>query len=453
MHGFVSVLFLILGFSAMAAETNAIIEGSVLFAGVREEGGELTLRVGNNDIRVEVAGTNGGMPGFSQGAKVRVTGRYQEILMENGSLGPGMLLVSNWSAIQLIETNSLTPESGRNTIETVAGVRAISPELASQQLRVSIRGVVTAVIPRVSSAVIQDSTKGIAISLQGLRGPRTLKRGDVYQIEGVTSRGLFAPIIVAWRIRHLGTGRMPEPLHPSWDQMMNGSIDAQYAEIEGMVMAVHNQQMEMLTDSGKITVELGEFQPEQVAGYENALVRIRGCFFATYNATTHEVTAGLLRVLGAVEIVRAAPRDLFSATQKSIGELLLYDPKAAPFRHLKVSGQVIYGRGTDYFLMDGTNGMHVAAKKSDSFAAGDLVDAVGFLDLSGPAAELKEAVLRNGERPVARAHETAAGSPARGALRGAAGPGGGDIDGPVARRFGVCAGFAVGLSRIPGASG
>jgi signal transduction histidine kinase len=100
----------------------------------------------------------------------------------------------------------------------------------------------------------------------------------------------------------------------------------------------------------------------------------------------------------AINVLQLAPRDLFDAPQKSIGQLLLYDPKAAPLRLLKVSAQVSYGRPGECFITDGTNGLRVMTRDSYAFAVGDMVDAVGFLELGGPAAELKEAVLRRTAR-------------------------------------------------------
>ncbi len=401
-----------------AVETNGdsrvTLEGTVSFAGVRGSRGELVLRAGNNDVRVEVIAGDKMATSLPRGTKVKVSGIYRDAISEDGAVSPGILRVSSWDDVRPLSATaspfanaSGNPESTNlppaelasalvtnSVLDTVAKVRAISPELAREQPAVSVRGVITAVIPRRASAVIQDATMGIAVSLQGLRGGRLPERGEMYQIEGRASPGLFAPIILARRMTHLGGGQLPAPLHATWDQTMNGSLDAQYGEIEGVVTAIQNQEVVMLTEGGKVTLELADFQADQVARYEGALIRIRGCFFAIYNARTHEVAPGSLRILGAVEEIEAAPRDLFEAPQKTIGELLLYDPKAAPFRRLKVSGQVIYGRAGEYFLTDGTNGMRVTARGSGPFTAGDLVDAVGYLQLSGPTAELREAVLR-----------------------------------------------------------
>jgi len=412
---------------ATPAERNSrpwvTLEGTVNFAGAREAGGELAMRVGNDNIRVEVFETGGFAPNFPPHGRVRVSGVYQDVITQDGSRVPGMLQVSSWKAICPV------PQSGKSLatmigddrvinrsageksapvtiippITTAAEIKALPSELAKQQLPVSVCGVVTAVLPAfLAGAVVQDATKGIYISLQDIRDTKPLQRGEFCQIEGVSGPGMFAPVVVARRITHLGAGQFPQPLHATPEQLINGSLDTQYAEIEGIVTAVHGQQIALLTEGGKVTLDLSDFQSEHLAGYENALVRIRGCAFAFFNGQTHELDARSLRVMnGAVDILHEAPRDPFAAPQKTIGELLLYDPQAAPFRLLKVTGQIIYGRTGAVYLTDGTNGLHVTTRDSDLFAVGDLVDAVGFLELGGQAAELKEAVLRKtGRSPL-----------------------------------------------------
>ena len=392
------------------------LEGTVKFAGVRGAGGELVMRVGNDDIRAGILESGETATNYPAGARVRVAGIYQDVVTEDGSRGPGMLLVSSWKAVRPVSasekrlaTEISTGEAANQPavgtasaatapppITTAAEVKALTAEMAKQERPVTIRGVVTAILADyLHGAVVQDATKGIFISLQNIPDPKPLQLGEYYQIEGVTDPGSFAPIVVARRITHLGAGSWPQPLHATWEQLINGSLDTQYAEVDGVVTAIRSHQIEMLTQGGKISLELDDLQPEDLAGCENALVQIRGCAFAFFNLQTHELDASSLRILGgAIEVLQPAPHDLFDASQKSMGELLLYDPKAAPFRRLKVNGQVIYGRAGNYYLTDGTNGMRVTTRNSDLLAVGDLVEAVGFLELGGPAAELKEAVMR-----------------------------------------------------------
>ena len=399
------------------------LEGTVSSVGVWTTGGELQMRAGNEDVRVDVIESGDSVPGIPPHGKVRVTGIYQNVVADAGSQVPGRILVLNWKAVRPaglsetvpatasreggttnLQTADRVPAAGASSaISTAAEIKGLSVDQAKQGLPVSIRGVViTADVSKYSGAVLQDSTRGVFVALYDLPEAEPLQRGEFYQIEGVTSPGAFAPVLVARRIAHLGPGQLPKPLRATWDQLVNGSLDGEYAEIDGVVTAINDRQVVLLTQGGKITLYLSDFQAGFLPGYEGAVVRIRGCVIVNFNLETHKLEPGLLVVRSAaIDVLQPAPRDLFDAPHKSIGELLFYDPKLVPFRLLKVSGQIIYGRPGEYFLTDGTNGMHVTTRNSDSFAVGDLVDAVGYLELGGAAAELKEAVLhRTGSAPL-----------------------------------------------------
>jgi signal transduction histidine kinase len=394
------------------------MEGAVDFVGLRGTGGELQMRVANDDIRVDVFESGDSLPNLAPRTRVKVSGNYAPVVNEDGSSSPGVLRVGSWNSIQPVAsaeslltkptsvratTIQPTPESAATTNETpvgvtVAEIKTLAPELAKQEIPVSIRGVVTTVLPENYGAVLQDSTRGIFVYLQDPEKMKYLvQRGEYYQIDGVTGPGLFAPVIVPRRVTHLGPGQWPEPVRATWAQLVNGSLDTQYVEIDGVVTAVQAQGLSLLTEGGKITLNLSGFRPETLAAYANAVVRIRGCIFAPFNGQTHQLQSGTLLVGdAAVSVLQQPPRDPFDAPQRSIGELLLYDPEAAPFRRLKVTGQVIHVRHQvgEYFLAEGTNGVRVTTRKPESFAVGDLADVVGFLGLGGPAAELKEAVMR-----------------------------------------------------------
>ena len=399
------------------------LEGTVSSVGTWTTGGELQMRAGNEDVRVDVIESGDSVPSIPPHGKVRVTGIYQNAVTDDGSQVPGRILVLNWKAVRPAglseppsvkasregETTNLpaadrVPAAGASSaISTAAEIKGLSVDQAKQELPVSIRGVViTADVSKNSGAVVQDSTRGVFVALYDLPEGEPLQRGEFCQIEGVTSPGAFAPVVVARRITHLGPGQLPKPLRATWDQLVNGSLDGEYAEIDGVVTAIHDRQVVLLTQGGKITLYLSDFQAGFLPGYEGAVVRIRGCVIANFNLETHKLEPGLLVVRSAaIDVLQPAPRDLFDAPQKSIGELLFYDPKLVPFRLLKVSGQIIYGRPGEYFLTDGTNGMQVTTRNSESFAVGELVDAAGFLELGGPTVELKEAVLRRtGSAPL-----------------------------------------------------
>jgi len=65
-----------------------------------------------------------------------------------------------------------------------------------------------------------------------------LRLGEFVEVEGVTDPSQFAPIVISTRVVALGLGQMPEPIRPNRDQLLNGSLDGQYVEVQGVVTAV-----------------------------------------------------------------------------------------------------------------------------------------------------------------------------------------------------------------------
>lgn len=399
------------------------LEGIAGFVGLRDVGAELQMRVANDDIRVDIFQGAESVPSLPPRARVKVSGIYEEVVNEDGSRSPGVLRVCSWKNVVLgppsegilqkakalrevaaqLQPETNPPASTPPAIVTVAEIKTLSPESARQQIPVSIRGVLTAFVPQSYGAVLQDATRGIFVYLKEPKQSEfQLTPGEYYQIDGVTGEGLFAPVLVARKITHLGPGQWPQPLHATYARLLNGSLDTQYAEIDGVVTAVQDQRLSLLTEGGNITLQLIDFKPQALRPYLNAVVRIRGCVFAPFNEQTHELQTGTVLVGNpALTVLQSAPKDLFDLPQKSIGELLLYDPEAAPLRLLKVSGQIVYAGPQEFSLTDGTNGLRVTARNSSPLAIGDLVDAVGFLRFDASVPELNQAVLRKtGSAPL-----------------------------------------------------
>jgi signal transduction histidine kinase len=178
---------------------------------------------------------------------------------------------------------------------------------------------------------------------------------------------------------------------------MNGSLDAQYVELQGILTAVQSNGVVLLTPDGRIKSELRVtgLKPDDIKRYEDALIRVRGCLFASWDYMTHQVRVGEIRIYGAdITVDQPAPVDLFSTPRKSAAELFLFDPQASVFQRVKVSGQIIHLQEPDCFMIDGSNGVRFMAKQPTSLEVGDLVDVVGFPELSSAPPVLREAVVR-----------------------------------------------------------
>jgi signal transduction histidine kinase/uncharacterized protein YdeI (BOF family) len=381
----------------------AQVEGKVTFVNEQAEGIKLELSAGTDRMRVEIA-DNSGLPAAPLlNRRIRATGFCQSADTTDGQKVSGILLVPGGREIAVLETRRETMDiTGTNAgalpvLTTAAEVHRLKREEAQRGYPVKFQGVVTCVLPEHQAFIIQDATRGLYVEDHSSVRSRPPQIGEFLEVQGVTDPSLFAPIVSAQRIVSLGEGHLPTPVYPTWDQLLNGSLDAQYVEIQGIITGVQSNGVTLLTQGGRIKLELRVtgLTPETLGHYEDALVRVRGCLLAAWDYVTHEVRVGEIRIYGAdVSVDQPAPADLFALPRKTAAELLLFDPQASAFQRVKVAGQILYVRESEYYMTDGRNGLRFITKKTERLAVGDLVEVVGFPELSGVLPVLREAVAR-----------------------------------------------------------
>ncbi len=285
-------------------------------------------------------------------------------------------------------------------LTTAAQVQQLTVSEAARGYPVHVRGVITGQMDWLG-AVVQDDTRGVFFNItsnyfDGLRV------GDFVDLQGETAAGDFAPVINATKLEVLGQGQIPSPVRPNWNQLISGSLDAQYAEIRGIITAASDNHVTLLTDGGKINVEVHESDPQSLRRLENTLVRIRGCLLAQWDPDTRQVRVGEIKFRSSViEVDQLPPAEPFSAPAKTIADLLRFDLHASGFQRVKVSGQVVHVSDGETFLMEGGRGLRFRAAPAELLAPGDLVDVVGIPDVSAPSPLLHEAVARKtGSAPL-----------------------------------------------------
>jgi len=276
-------------------------------------------------------------------------------------------------------------------ITTAEQVNQLNPEEMKNGYPVKMRGVVTAVLQG-DAVVIQDTTRGIYVAIGK---PIPLQVGDFCEVEGITRPGEFSPYMAASEIRCTGTSLLPNPVIPTWDQLLNGSLHAQYVELEGVATLIESNTVTLLTRDGRIRVQLDSMASPIPQSYLNAVIRLRGCLFASWDPLARRVKVGDIRLNQQwVNLVQPAPLDPFAIPAKRAGELLRFDPQAGAFQRVKVSGQIIYQGDGGCFLMDGGNGLRFIYAGNPTAHVCDLAEVVGFPDLSGPSPVLREAVVQ-----------------------------------------------------------
>ncbi len=300
------------------------------------------------------------------------------------------------------------PEAGQKgdpkkppLLTTIQQVKQLTREQALQHYPVKVRGVVTLVRDHACGVIIQNDTAAIDVWWESYSTASLPKVGDYWEIEGATSVK-FSPVIESTRAVRLGTGVMPEPLRPAWDQLLNGSLDTRYVEIKGIVTATDAESITLFTREGKARVLLSPMPVEPLKNFENALVRIRGCVVPIRDEQSQQVLVGQFRLSNmTLNVDKPAPADLFETGFKHVSELLLFDAEADSLRRVKISGQVLHGHGRELFVAEGTNTVRVESLDKVDVRPGDLVVAVGYPELGGGAPVLREAILRTaGKAPL-----------------------------------------------------
>jgi signal transduction histidine kinase len=377
-------------------------EGNITFVGASTNGLNLELGSDTGRMRVVIADPHGLAPAALLNSHFRATGVCESALTTDGQRIAGLLLVSGaahveWSAARRHQSaDASTNETSLRTLTAASDVHRLKREDAQRGYPVRLRGVVTSVLPEHQAFTIQDATRGLYVVDLSANGALP-QIGDFLEITGVTDPSLFAPIVNARQRQVLGAGNLPAPARPTWDQLMNGSLDAQYVELQGIVLANNTNTLMLLTREGRIKLELrlAGAPAEAPARCEDALVRIRGCLFASWDYVTHEVKAGEIRIYGAdLSVDEPAPADLFALPAKSAADLLLFNPQASVFQRVRVTGQILHARGAEFIMTDGHSGLRFITKKPVDLAPGDLVEVVGFPELSGASPVLHEAVAR-----------------------------------------------------------
>ncbi|MCW1911967.1 histidine kinase [Luteolibacter sp. GHJ8] len=290
---------------------------------------------------------------------------------------------------------------GHEELLTRAGqVRRLKPEEAKKAYRARIRGVVT--MAGEHFLVIQDSTGGIYVRYTPSPSGVAPRAGELWELEGVTDPGDFSPMLYADRASYLGSAPMPEAVRPTWEQIASGSLDAEWVELEGVVVSLQATHLILLTRDGQVRIndntvyslpyrEMSEAERQALPG---SVVRLRGVFTANWDSNSR-VNAGVCQMGNAIMAVDSpAPADPFATDSLPAADLLLFTSHTGLFKRVRTSGTLLHARPPEFFLWDGSRGFRVVSRDSPVLIPGEKVEAAGFPRVGGPSPMLLEAYLR-----------------------------------------------------------
>ena len=278
-------------------------------------------------------------------------------------------------------------------LTAVEEVKRLTREEAKRGYPVKVSGVITFVWPD-AGFFLQDATWSIDVRMGTNLDHEVPRIGEYWEVSGETFAE-FAPDILVHQARRIGAGALPEPLHPNWTELVDGSLDTQYIEIEGVVLAVEGQVIRLQTAGGSIRIKLPETANDMLVRFQGALVRVRGCLIPGRDINTQQVKLGEFELRNSsVAVMESAPADPFTPPVKHPNDLYLFDAHASPVQRAQIHGMVLQQRDGILFVLDRTNGVRVIPETAATFQPGDLVAVVGFPDLTGPAPVFNSALVR-----------------------------------------------------------
>ena len=330
-----------------------------------------------------------------------VPARFRQIkrVTQSARRNPFFRAVRGTTFLAALLLGAVSP-SGAEELHTAAAVRALTVAQAQEPMRVHLRGVVTFFDETLFSRFIQDDTAGIY--LQASRNTPSLVPGQMVEIEGASSPGEFAPIIVPERVRVVGAAALPAPKLVTYEQLASGKEDSQFVEITGVVRSVQLHEasqhylIEIATGGGRLSVYARQLPVKSAEELLDSTVRVRGVCSTQFN---HQRQLFAIRLMvpqpDDLAIKIPAPAEPYAITSRPIGSLLQFDPQESYGHRVKVTGTVIYYEpGRLLYLQEGEQGVEVQTKAHAPLQLGDRVEALGFVSQGEYTPVLQDASFR-----------------------------------------------------------
>lgn len=227
-----------------------------------------------------------------------------------------------------------------------------------------------------------------------------LEPGAGVEIEGVTDPGGFSPMVLVTKYRRFGKQLIPSPLRPPMNQMLSGSLDTQWVEVEGVLRKYDNSgpgpaYLAMVVEGHSCQVLPKDTLTRTREQLVDAKVRVRGVLLNIANLRSQ--VAGLkIHINGDedIEILAAPPADPFQSPKVAINRLIPFEPDA-DLDHRKVAKGVVTFVVPGRFFYLSADGASVRVEPDiPGIKAGDLIEVAGFIDTSRILASFSESIVR-----------------------------------------------------------
>lgn len=292
---------------------------------------------------------------------------------------------------------------------TARGVHDLSPEDAARNLPVHLRAVVTYydpyIDPRHGALFVRDASGGVfaAVSAQPIL---PINPGALVEITGATGPGDYAPVITNTQVRNVGQSKLPSnPAKVTLAQLLTGTFDCQWIEVEGRVRYAHlgsDVVLGIAASDGSFTAVTVRQSGVDYGSLVDSVVRMDGVAAPVFNQRRQMVGARVyFPSMSQIQVIQPAPRDPFAEPALPITRLFRYSPNPGLLRRVHVQGQVTLAwPGRLLCIQDGKSGICMHTTQAESVPVGSFVDVVGFPAINLFKPTLEDAVFRAADAGV-----------------------------------------------------
>ncbi len=339
------------------------IEGEIQYRRSTDDEIIFDVQQGTSNMRVFLLCPENSQALPPPGAMVSVRGVCQGAFNEQGQWVAANLWSVGWPSVsvldpqksqplmtlQQIQTRQTPPDSA--TLTQIAQVRRLTPDQLQTRPRVKVRGIITGLL----GGFIQDDTGGIEVDFAAPERRKLSELGTYIEVDGSAEAGDFGnPMISAEHVTVLGRGKLPEPQKLSLSELMNGRIDGQWIEVEGVVHSTDGSHLSIVSDGGELMASLGVAVNDEVNGLVDAEIRARGVgIVAMDDQGRIQGMHLLIPSLEQVDVIQP-PADLAKLPVRSVGSLLGLSEPQQSFHRVKVEGVVTLQQNHRVFIQDAT---------------------------------------------------------------------------------------------------
>ncbi len=290
-------------------------------------------------------------------------------------------------------------------LHTTREVRDLSGQEAARGYPVHLKATVLFCDPPNIALFVHDASGGIYVRIDP--GSAALAPGTQIEMDGVSARGDFAPVIENPKVRVTGMGGLP-PKAPrvSLVELQSGVDDSQWVEVEGIVHSVYvngdQAILELAMTDGSIQGSVLKQPGVDYARFIDAEEVLRATAAAVFNENQQLIGARLvLPNLSTVQVLEAAPADPFAMPIQPITEIARFSRQLSAVHRVHLRGRVtLVWPGSLVCIEDGGAGLCAQTLETPDLRPGMKADVVGFPAKGQSAPILTDARVRRVEGRV-----------------------------------------------------